>query len=212
MRLTLHTFLTLDGVLQAPGGPQEETSGGFPHGGWSFPYNDEDFGNAMDGWFRKADAFLLDRRTYEIFANHWPHVESDDPVTVGVNTLPKHVASTTLSSLEWNNSHLIEGDVADAVRKLKEQPGGELQVHGSGAVATYLVDHQLVDEFRLLTFPDYLGTGKRLFADGVRPGALMLLSSSTTSTGVVIATYEAAGEPTYGSFALDAECGLRELG
>lgn len=205
MRLTLHTFLTLDGVLQAPGGPQEDTDGGFTHGGWSVPFGDEDFGNAMEGWFQQAEAFLLGRRTYEIFASHWPHVDSDDAVTTGLNTLPKYVASTTLSTLDWHNSHLIDGDVAETVRKLKEQPGGELQVHGSGALATYLVEHQLVDEFRLLTFPVHLGTGKKLFADGVRPGALRLLSSSTTSTGIVMSSYEAAGSPEYGSYGLDTE-------
>jgi dihydrofolate reductase len=206
MRLTLHTFLTLDGVLQAPGGPEEDASDGFEHGGWSVPYGDEDDGaNPMEAWFEQADAFLLGRRTYEIFAGFWPQAkgtEMDGPIAEKLNTLPKYVASTTLTSVEWENAQLISGDVADAVRKLKEQPGGELQVHGSGALATYLIDQGLVDEFRLLTYPVYLGTGKRLFADGVRPGALRMVSSSTTSSGVIIATYEAAGVPTYGSYAL----------
>lgn len=208
MRLTLHTFLTLDGVLQAPGGPDEDTDSGFEHGGWSAPYDDEDFGNAMEGWFQQAEAFLLGRRTYEIFASFWPHAtgtEMDGLIARKLNTLPKYVASTTLPSVDWENSQLLSGDVADAVRKLKEQSGDELQVHGSGALATYLIDQGLVDELRLLTFPVYLGTGKKLFANGVRPGALRLLSSSTTSTGVVITTYESAGAPQYGSFALETE-------
>jgi dihydrofolate reductase len=208
MRLTLHTVLSLDGVLQAPGGPDEDTDSGFEHGGWSVPFIEEDFGNAMDGWFQRAEAFLLGRRTYEIFASYWPHVkgtEEDGPVAEKLNSLPKYVASTTLTSVDWENSQLLSGDVAEAVRKLKEQPGDELQVHGSGALATYLIDHELVYEYRLLTFPVHLGTGKKLFAEGVRPGALRLLSSSTTSTGAVITTYEPDGAPQYGTFALDSE-------
>lgn len=210
MRLTLHQFLTLDGVLQAPGAPDEDPSNGFEHGGWSVPYGDEDDSgvNPMEGWFQQAEAFLLGRRTYEIFAGFWPHAtgtEFDGPIAQKLNSLPKYVASTTLNSVDWENSQLISGDVADAVRKLKEQPGGELQVHGSGALATYLIDHQLIDEYRLLIYPLYLGTGKRLFADGVRPGALRMLSSKTTSTGVIITTYEAAGAPSYGAYTLDQE-------
>ena len=154
MRLTLHTFLTLDGVLQAPGGPEEDTSDGFEHGGWSVPFGDEDFGNAMNGWFQHAEAFLLGRKTYEIFAGYWPHVKGTDmdgPIAEKLNGLPKYVASTTLASLDWQNSQLIEGDVADAVRTLKEKPGGELQVHGSGALIRWLLENELVDEITLLT-------------------------------------------------------------
>lgn len=206
MRLALHMFLTLDGVLQAPGGPGEDDDNGFPHGGWSVPFGDEDFGNAMDGWFQNAEAFLLGRRTYEIFASHWPHVDtSDDPIADKLNALPKYVASTTLQRVDWQNSQLLDGNVASAVRKLKEQPGGELQVHGSGALASHLIEQDLVDEYRLLTFPVHLGTGKKLFGEGVRPGALKLLSSSVSSTGVVISSYERAGAPEYGSYGLDVE-------
>ncbi|MDQ1486257.1 MAG: hypothetical protein QOJ62_1950, partial [Actinomycetota bacterium] len=133
MRLTLHTFLTLDGVMQAPGGPEEDPDGRFEHGGWSFPYGDEDFGAAMTGWFTNADAFLLGRKTYQIFNSYWPrHNNAGDPIANKLNALPKYVASTTLDSVDWENSSLLGGDVASEVAKLKEQPGNELQVHGSG--------------------------------------------------------------------------------
>jgi dihydrofolate reductase len=202
MRLTLHTFLTLDGVLQAPGGPDEDREGGFAHGGWSFPYDDEDFGKAMVGWFDNADAFLLGRKTYEIFAGYWPKVtDPDDPIAGRLNALPKHVASTTLTSLGWQNSSLLAGDVAAAVAELKEQPGRELQVHGSGLLAHTLIAHDLVDEYRLLIFPVHLGSGKKLFPDGATAAALRLVTSSTTSTGVIIATYEPDGPARYGSYA-----------
>jgi dihydrofolate reductase len=204
MRLTLHTFLTLDGVMQAPGGPDEDTAGQFPHGGWSFPYGDADFGAAMTGYFANVSAFLLGRRTYEIFASHWPKVtDAGDPVASKLNALPKYVASTTLTSLDWAGSELISGDVATAVARLKERPGGELQVHGSGDLAQTLIAGDLVDEYRLLTFPVHLGSGKKLFADRLPAGALRLTSSSVTSTGVIIASYEPAGPPRYGSYALD---------
>ncbi len=207
MRLTLHTFLTVDGVIQAPGGPDEDPDGGFPHGGWSFPYGDENFGAAVAAWFEQADGFVLGRRTYEIFSGHWPHVtDPSDPVAGKLNALPKYVASRTLTDLSWNNSTLIGSggsDVVAAVRKLKEQPGQELQIHGSCTFAQTLIDHGLIDEYRLLTFPVHLGTGKKLFAEGVAPGALQLTNLSSTSTGVIIATYVPAGDPQYGSYALE---------
>ena len=204
MRLTLHTFLTLDGVMQAPGGPDEDPDGHFEHGGWSFPYGDEDFGVAMTGWFEHADAFLLGRKTYQIFAAHWPRVtDPGDPIAAKLNTLPKYVASTTLDGTGWHNSSLLGGDVAAEVAKLKERPGRELQVHGSGQLAHTLIDHDLVDEYRLLYFPVHLGSGKKLFRDGARAAALRLRSATTTSTGVIIATYEPDGPARYGSYALD---------
>jgi dihydrofolate reductase len=204
MRLTLHTFLTLDGVLQAPGGPDEDRDGGFEHGGWSFPYGDEDFGVAITGWFAHADAFLLGRKTYEIFAGHWPKVtDADDPIASKLNALPKYVASATLTSVDWQNSSLISGDAAAEVARLKQQPGDELQVHGSGDLAHTLIEHDLIDEYRLVIFPLHLGSGKKLFTDGAKAAGLRLLSSSTTSTGAVIASYEPAGPVKYGSYALD---------
>lgn len=208
MRLTLHTFLTLDGVMQAPGAPDEDRDGGFAHGGWSFPFGDQDFGAAVGGWFEHASAFLLGRKTYEIFAGHWPLVtDPGDPVASKLNALPKYVASTTLTSADWNNSTLIggSGDLAAEVAKLKEQPGDELQVHGSGALAHTLIEHDLVDEYRLLYFPVHLGTGKKLFRDGAAAAALRLVSATTTSTGVIIATYQPAGPVQHGSYALDQE-------
>ena len=204
MRLTLHTFLTLDGVMQAPGGPDEDRDGNFEHGGWSFPYGDEDFGAAMVGWFDQASAFLLGRRTYEIFASHWPLVtDPGDPVAGKLNALPKYVASTTLGSVGWPNSTLLGGDVPAEVAKLKQQPGNELQVHGSGELAQTLIEHDLIDEYRLLVFPVHLGSGKKLFRDGAKAAALRLIRATTSSTGVIIATYQPAGPVQYGSYALE---------
>jgi dihydrofolate reductase len=201
MRLTLHTFLTLDGVMQAPGGPDEDRSGGFAYGGWSFPYGDQDFGAAMTGWFGHASAFLLGRHTYQIFAGYWPAVtDPGDPIAGPLNALPKYVASTTLTSLDWSGASLLSGDAAQAVARLKEEPGDELQVHGSGGLAQTLIEHDLVDEYRLLTYPVHLGTGRKLFRDGTRAAALRLTSTSTTSTGVVVATYVPDGPVRTGSY------------
>ena len=202
MRLTLNSFLTLDGVMQAPGGPQEDTDDDFEHGGWSFPYGDQESGAAIAGWFANADAFLLGRRTYEIFSSYWPSVtDPDNPVAAKLNAMPKYVVSRTLRSLDWEGSSLLDGDIVARVNKLKERPGNELQVHGSGALAHTLIDHDLIDEYRLLFFPLHLGTGKKLFRDGARAAALRLTSTRTTGSGVVIATYEPAGPVRYGSYA-----------
>jgi dihydrofolate reductase len=202
VKLTLHTFLTLDGVMQAPGGPDEDPEGHFEHGGWSFPYGDQDFGATMAAWFVHADAFLLGRKTYDIFSGHWPHVtDPDDPIATKLNALPKYVASTTLRSVDWSNSALLGGDVVSEVAKLKDQPGDELQIHGSGRLAQTLIEHDLVDEYRLLIFPLHLGSGKKLFSDGTKAATLRLTSAKTTGTGVMIATYEPAGPVRYGSYA-----------
>ncbi|WP_031510252.1 dihydrofolate reductase family protein [Streptomyces megasporus] len=203
-KLTLTEFLTLDGVVQAPGGPDEDRDGGFEHGGWLVPYADEDMGRFMDEVFRTVDGFLLGRRTYQIFAAHWPHVtDEDDPIATKLNALPKYVASRTLEKVEWHNSTLLGGDAAREVAALKERLEGELQIHGSGTLARSLMAHGLIDEYRLLVYPVLLGSGKRLFDDGAVPTALELTDSRTTGTGVAIHTYRAAGRPRYGSFALD---------
>jgi dihydrofolate reductase len=198
----MQTFLTLDGVMQAPGGPEEDPGDGFTHGGWQFPYADEEFGRRVSEWFEAADAFLLGRRTYEIFAGYWPHVtDANNPIAVPLNHLPKYVASKTLEQVEWNNSTLLEGDVSEEVAKLKQQPGNELQVHGSGELAQTLMRHGLIDEYRLWIYPIVLGTGKRLFREGSAPAALRLVDSAPTSTGAMLQVYEPAGEVQYGSFA-----------
>jgi len=211
MRLILTTFLSLDGVMQAPGGPDEDRSGGFEQGGWLVPYADEDMGSLVVDWIAAADAFLLGRKTYEIFAAHWPSVtDESDPVAPKLNGLPKYVVSRTLDRVEWNNSTLLEGDVAEAVAELKRRPGRELQVHGSGDLAQTLMRHDLIDEYRLWTFPVVLGSGRRLFRDGATPAAFRLVDTRATSTGMVVHVYRPAGRPEYGSFELD-ESGVRPL-
>jgi dihydrofolate reductase len=200
MKLTVTTFLSVDGVMQGPGGPDEDRSGGFDRGGWLVPHFDEELGEFMDGVFQRADALLLGRGTYEIFAGSWGQMdEVESPVSVGMNRLPKHVASTTLDTVEWENSRLIEGDVAEAVAALKQSGDGELQVHGSAGLAAYLADHGLVDEYNLITFPVILGNGKRLFGAGAQPTGLAPVSQRTTGTGVRIDVWRTTGEPEVGT-------------
>src|ERR1022692_488448 len=204
MRLALHTFLTLDGVMQAPGGPDEDPDGHFEHGGWSFPYGDQDFAAAMAGWFAQASAFLLGRKTYEIFCGHWPRVtDPGDLIASKLNALPKYVASTTLGSADWHNSWLLGGTSPPRSPSSRSSLGNELQIHGSGGLAQTLIEHDLIDEYRLLIFPVHLGSGKKLFRDGAQAAALRLTRSTTTSSGVIIATYEPAGPAQHGSYALD---------
>lgn len=204
MKLTMTMFLSLDGVVQAPGGPGEDSSGGFEQGGWVVPYVDEDMGQAVNGWFQAADAFLLGRRTYEIFAAHWPRVtDEDDPVATPLNTLPKYVASRTLEKTEWSGSELLGEDVPGRVAELKKEPGRELQIHGSRELVQSLMARDLIDKYRLLVFPVVLGAGKRLFTEGALPTAMRLKESRTTGSGVAVLAYEPAGQPSYGSFALE---------
>ena len=202
--LAVNTFLTLDGVMQAPGGPGEDPSGGFAHEGWSVNFWDEQMGRIMGESMINPYDLLLGRKTYEIFASHWPHI-TGDPAADSLNNARKYVASRTLQTVDWQNSTLIRGDVGQEVTRLKEGPGPEIRVLGSSNLIQTLLKHDLVDEFRLWIFPVVVGSGKRLFADGTRPGKLKLLDRETSTTGVVMATYERAGEVEYGSFRLEEE-------
>ena len=185
-------FLSLDGVMQAPGSPEEDTEGGFRHGGWQRPYFDDVLGGTAAEGMGATDAYLFGRKTYEKMAAYWPTVPDDDPYARHLNRTPKYVASTTLKDLEWRNSSLIEGDVADEVAQLKQQPGGNIAVLGSGQLVQTLIGYELVDEYFLAVFPILLGSGKRLFREADEPRRLSLVDSRTTSTGGVILTYRPA--------------------
>ena len=201
--LTLTSFVTLDGVYQAPGGPKEDPRGGFEHGGWSVPYGDEDFGRFVGEVFERVDAFLLGRRTYNIFASYWPKVtDPADPIASKLNTLPKYVVSAGLQEPEWADTTVLSGDLGKEVAALKERTDREVQVHGSGLLAQSLLALDLVDKVHLLTFPVVLGTGRRLFAEGVVPTAFRHAVGRTTAAGVSIQTYEFAGRPEYGTYEL----------
>jgi dihydrofolate reductase len=210
--LVVNTFASLDGIMQAPGGPEEDPTGGFEHGGWSVPFWDEQMGKDMGEFMGKPFDLVLGRKTYEIFAAHWPH--TDEPGAAEINRATKYVASRTLTTLDWENSQLLEGDVVEAVARLKEEDGPELQVHGSSNLLQTLIRAGVIDELRVWTFPVVLGTGKRLFEDGVPPGTLKLVDSQVFGTGVVKSTYRPAGEVQTGSFALaeptEAELRRRE--
>jgi dihydrofolate reductase len=199
-RLVVNTFVSLDGVMQAPGGPDEDPVGGFTHGGWAVNYWDDEMMGRMAAPERPYE-LLLGRGTYEIFAAHWPYAEG--PIADLLNGMRKHVASTTLDRVDWSNSTLIPGDVAEYVGALKREDGPEIQVHGSPGLIQTLLRHDLIDELRLWTFPVVIGTGKRLFGDGTVPAALRLLDNEVTATGVTISTYERAGEIDAGSFEFD---------
>jgi dihydrofolate reductase len=197
--------LTLDGVMQAPGDPGEDPSDGFEHGGWMAGYWDEQLEMAMEESMSVPFDLVLGRRTYEIFAAYWP--QSDERGAELLNSATKHVASTTRGELEWENSKLIEGEVPEGVRALKAQDGPELQVHGSGKLIQTLLEHGLIDEFRLKIFPLVLGKGKRLFDGGTVPSGLELASSRVLSSGVIVATYRSGAEIKYGSFAAERPSG-----
>jgi dihydrofolate reductase len=199
-QLVVQTFLTLDGVMQAPGGPGEDDDGGFAYGGWSVNYWDDQMGQVMDEATSRPFAMVLGRRTYDIMAAYWPTAPEEAGGKV-FNDATKYVASRSRPDLEaWSNSVLIEGDAADGLAALKREDGPELQVHGSANLIQTLLRHNLVDEFRLWVFPVVLGSGKRLFADGTVPSGLRLVDSKVSSTGVVMGTWQSAGEVVTGSF------------
>jgi dihydrofolate reductase len=200
MQLTVTTFLSVDGVYQGPGGPDEDRRDGFDRGGWLVPHFDEATGQFMDEVFREVDAFLLGRRTYEIFAASWPNAtDPNDQVAKSLNTLPKYVASTTLEDPQWTNSTVLKGDLASAVQELKERDGRELQVHGSGKLVQFLLANDLVDRLNLLVFPVIVGAGHRLFPDSGIATGLALEESRTTPSGVGISVYRPSGRPEFGT-------------
>jgi dihydrofolate reductase len=199
--LIVSSFVTLDSVMQAPGGAGEDPSGGFDQEGWMTGYWSDEIGGAIGEWMSRPFEFVIGRRTYEIFAAHWP--TSDDPGAPVMNSATKHVASSTLKELEWENSELIDGGVPDGIRALKQQNGPELQVHGSSNLIQSLLEHGLVDQFRLLIFPLVLGKGKRLFDGGTVPAGLELAGSQTFANGVIKAVYRTGVEIELGTFAGD---------
>ena len=201
-KLVVSTFVTMDGVMQAPGGPDEDREGGFAHGGWLVPYFDDTFAASMGEWTQAAGAYLLGRKTYEIFAASWPN--SSDPAEP-LNVRPKYVASRTLTEVTWNNSTLLKGDVTEAVAQLKSEDGGEIQVHGSANLVQTLFRHDLVDTIRIWQFPVVLGTGKRFFAEGAIPRGFRLVDTQVTTTGAVLLVYEFAGRLKYGEVKVGQE-------
>src|SRR5467141_3898158 len=201
-KIAVLSFVTLDGVMQAPGGPDEDPSGNFKHGGWSVGYWDDVMGKVMSEQMGHPYDLLLGRKTYEIFADYWPKAK-DVPGADGLNKAKKYVVSTTLRKLDWNNSVQVTGNIPEEIKKLKRQDGPELQVHGSSNLIQTLLKHDLVDEFKLKIFPVTLGKGKRLFGEGAIPAGYKLAESVTTPTGVIVATYTRSGEPKTGSFALE---------
>lgn len=196
-KIIVLTFMSLDGVMQGPGGPTEDTSGGFKYGGWTVPYFDEVLGSVMGEQMSQPFELLLGRKTFEIFASYWPQHEDDWP---GINKVTKYVVSKTLAKHEWRNSIFLKGNVVDEIKQLKQQEGPDLQVHGSSNLIQTLLEHDLVDEFWLKIFPVTLGTGKRLFDKGTIPAAYTLVDSKASPSGVIVATLKRAGEVETGSF------------
>lgn len=196
-KIIVLTFISLDGVMQAPGGPKEDTSGGFKYGGWTVPYFDDFAGKIMEEQMKQPFNLLLGRKTFEIFASYWPEHESNWP---GINHATKYVVSNTIREHEWQNSEFVSGDVVAKIKKLKVQAGPDLQVWGSGNLVQTLLKHDLVDEFRLKIFPITLGPGKRLFAEGTIPAAFKLTDSKVSPRGVIFANYKRAGKVKTGSF------------
>jgi dihydrofolate reductase len=196
-KIIVLSFITLDGVMQGPGGPTEDTSGNFKYGGWTVPYFDDFLGNIMTEQMGHSFDLLLGRKTFEIFASYWPHHDEEG---AGINKATKYVASNTLRTHEWNKSVFLKGNVVDEIKKLKGQDGPDLQVHGSGDLIQTLLEHDLVDEFWLKIFPVTLGLGKRLFDKGTIPASYALVDSKTSPSGVIIAILKRAGEVKTGSF------------
>ncbi len=203
-KLVVNTFVTLDGVMQAPGGPEEDPTGNFKYGGWSFNYWDDMMGKVMSEFMKKPFELLLGRRTYEIFAAHWPYIKND-PTADKFNATKKYVVSKTLKKVNWNNSFLIKENIAQEINKLKAQDGPELQVHGSSNLIKTLVNENLIDLFNIWTFPVVVGNGKQLFGDGTNAFNFKLIDVKSSSTGVVISIYQPDGELKLGSFALENE-------
>jgi dihydrofolate reductase len=206
MKLTVQTFLTLDGVMQAPGGPEEDPSDGFTDGGWQAPFPDQAVGEFVVELNRHASAFLLGRRTFDIFRGHWPdQTDPADPIATAINSLPKYVVSNSLSEADatWRGEHadtvrLVTGDVVKAVLALKDEPGDELQIWGSGQLLQTLLQHEVVDRLRLMTFPLVLGSGRRLFNAGIVPATMRPVDVTVTDLGIVLGTYEPTGPVLHG--------------
>ena len=198
--LVVYMFTSLDGVLQGPGGPDEDRAGGFAYGGWQAPYLDEESGKVIGDNIAGLEALLLGRRTYEIFAAYWPTQPAENPIAARLNSAPKYIASRTLDTVGWTNSKLIGGAVAEAVARLKGQ-FGRVDVIGSGKLVQTLLRNELVDRLNLWVYPVLLGSGERLFGDGTVPTALRLVESAAFPKGAVLLAYERAGKPTFGSIA-----------
>jgi dihydrofolate reductase len=198
MKLIACEFVTLDGVYQGPGGPDEDRRGGFDRGGWQAPFGDEQTGRFITSVYEGMDAMLLGRVTWDIWASYWPHHDGGDPVSHGINVLPKYVPSTTLRDPAWQNTHVIDGDVEAQVRELKARPGRDLLLQGSGGLLRWLLERDLVDELDLVIYPVLLGAGLRLFPDQGQTHALELLGSEVTPSGTMIQRYRPAGRATFG--------------
>jgi len=199
MKLTASMMVSLDGVYQGPGGPEEDQRGGFDRGGWTAAYTDEEGWQFLLSMFERADALLLGRRTFEIWQPYWPKHDSGDAVSHGINVLPKYVPSTTLRDPAWQNTHVIGGDVEAAIRELKARPGNEIQLHGSGVLLRWLLERDLVDELNLRLYPVIVGDGLRLFPEQGPTHNLELIDSRTLSSGVSLLTFRTAGRATFGT-------------
>jgi dihydrofolate reductase len=202
-KIIVNAFLTLDGVMQSPGGPEEDREGGFLHGGWQAPYVGEPMGRLVTEGIADADGFLVGRKTYEIFAGYWPKVaDPKNPIAAALNSRPKYVLSRTLEHVTWHNASLVKGDVVAELRRLRQKPGRTLHTWGSTDALQTLMKHELIDEYRLFIFPVVLGSGKRLFGDGTVPVALKQVESVTSAKGATYHRFERCGKPEYGQMGI----------